>query len=297
MWAIIKKNIWGYLFIVPLVTIFAVYYAGPILRALQLSFTNYHFLAPEGTKFVGLANYINAVKDKDVLMGFARAIWFTALFYLGSFIPPIAVAILLDRVRNRAVSSTYVTLLYLPAIVPATLIFALWRWMYIPSIGFVNWLIVDTLHLTSERPLWMGNTALDIPGIVFMEWWWGLGQMALFFLVGLSAIPREVYESARLDGASEWKITRYITLPLLKPTLTIWLIIKVAALGVIVEMMVFGGDVPPPSLTTWAVYAWRLSFKIGDMPMGYATAIGWIGAIAMSIITLILYKIFRSERT
>ena len=217
----------GYLFIAPAVLVFLVYYAYAIVRALWMSFTNYRFLAPETTQFVGLKNYVMALGDDFVLEGFLKAGYFVLLYYPGVILLPLLIAIVLDRVRSRNASSLYRALLYVPATIPAALTFRLWAYIYRPTFGLMNALLVDQLHLFRQRPQWLLDDALIFPSLALTHWWWAIGSMTVFYLVGLANIPQELYESARLDGASEWKLVRHVTLPLMRRTMLVWSVLNI----------------------------------------------------------------------
>lgn len=283
----------GWVFVGPAVVFFVVYTLYPVLRALYLSFTKYQFASSQPPVFVGLSNYETALQDPNVIGGLGRALWFTVLFYPGAIILPLAVALLLDRVQQPGMSALYRVLLYIPAIIPSPLIFALWRWMYAPSTGLVNLLVVDTLHLAKTRPLWVADPLMAMPSIAGMEWWWGLGQMTVFFLVGLNSISRDLYEAARIDGASEWQVIWRITLPLLRPTILTWVVLKITVFAVVVEMLVFGGT--GTTLMTWARYAWENAFVYGFLNVSYGATVGWIGAIVMCVLAFIAHRLLRSE--
>ena len=199
----------------------------------------------------------------------------------------------LDRVRNATASGIYRSLLYIPALIPGPLVFILWSWIYNPSQGLLNWLLIDVLHLFSwsHPPLWLGSDAWFIPCVAFMEWWWGLGYHTVFFTVGLSAISSELYEAARIDGAREWQIALRISLPLLKPMLLIMLVLRLStAMGVLVEYLILGHD----PLHPWTVYMYNLAF-LNAQPMGYAAAVGWVGAIIMLVVALGMYYVMRPD--
>jgi multiple sugar transport system permease protein len=283
----------GPVFVAPAVLFFTVYTLYPVLRALYLSFTRYLFASIEPPVFVGLNNYISALQDPKVIGGLGKALWFTVLFYPGAIILPLAVALVLDRVQSPRLGGLYRVLLYVPAIIPSPLIFALWRWMYAPSTGLANFLIVDTLHLVSSRPLWVADQTMAMPSIAIMEWWWGLGQMTVFFLVGLHQISKDLYEAARVDGASELQLIRHITLPMLRPTILTWVILKITVYAVVVEMLVFGGT--GDTLMTWARYAWENAFVYGLLNVGYGATVGIIGAVVMCILALVAHRALRSE--
>lgn len=290
----VRRYYAGYLFILPLVAFLGLYQAYPILRVGWLSLTNYRYLYPDDTHFVGLTNFINVIQDATFWQGLAQAAEFTAIFIPGGVFFPVFLALLLDRVRHKTVSGIYRSLLYIPALIPGPLVFILWSWIYSPSQGLLNWLLIDVLHLASwaHPPLWLGSDAWFIPCVAFMEWWWGIGYHTVFFSVGLSAISGELYEAARIDGAKEWQIALRISLPLLKPMLLIMLVLRLStAMGVLVEYLILGHD----SFHPWTVYMYNLAF-LNAQPMGYAAAIGWVGAIIMLIVAFGMYYVLRPER-
>jgi multiple sugar transport system permease protein len=260
---------------------------------MYLSFTRYQFASLQPPSFVGLSNYSTALQDPAVIGGLGKALWFTVLFYPGAILLPLAVALLLDRVQNPRASALYRVLLYVPAIIPSPLIFALWKWMYAPTTGLANLVVVDTFHLTATRPLWVADPYMAMPSIALMEWWWGLGQMAVFFLVGLSQIPRDLYEAARIDGASEWQLIGRITLPLLRPTIMTWVVLKITVFAVVVEVLVFGGT--GTTLMTWARYAWENAFVYGLLNVSYGATVGIIGAAVMCVLAFGAHRVLRSE--
>lgn len=290
------RNLPGYLFILPLVVFFVAYQAWPILRVFIISFTNYEYLNPGHEIFVGLTNYINALQDSDVWHGLSVALEFTLIFIPGGVLFPVLLALLLDRVRVRWLSGVYRTLLYIPALIPGPLVFILWTWIYNPSLGVLNWLIIDVAHLGTHNnpPLWLGSDFWAVPSLAFMEWWWGLGYHTVFMMVGLSTIPSELYEAARLDGASEARIAWHISLPLLKPMLLIILVLRTGtAFGLLVEYLILGAH--SEVMKSWTVYMYDLAFQNGQLPWGYAAAIGWLGAICMLAAVGVQYRFLRTD--
>lgn len=289
----VRRALTGYVFIAPLVIVFGTYYVYAIIRSTWMSFTDFKFLEPQTTQFVGLANYGMALRDEWVLAGMANAAYFVAVYYPGLLILPLVVAIALDRVVSPRVAGIYRTLLYVPAVVPGALVFKLWAWMYMPTIGLANYLVFDLLHLTSERISWLSSATLGMPAIAFVEWWWFLGAQTLFYLVGLGQIPVDYYEAARLDGATEWQVIWHITLPLLKGTILVWAVLRIGAFGVLTPMLIMTGSSPTFNvrhLTTWAVYAYDLAFRSGRMPMGYATAVSWLGSMVMVALAFVIRR-------
>jgi len=291
----LRYNVPGYLFILPLLAFFVVYQAYPVLRVFYISFTNYQYLTDQG-HWVGLTNYVNALQDSDVWHGLRIALEFTLVFIPGGVLFPIVLALLLDRVRTNWLQGLYRTLLYIPALLPGPLVFLLWSWIYNPTLGVANWLIIDVLHLGSHAapPLWLGSDFWAVPSIAFMEWWWGIGYHTLFMMIGLAAIPSDLYESARLDGASEARIAWHISLPLLKPMLLIILVLRTGtAFGLLVEYLVI--RTPGGTTRSWTVYMYDLAFSTGNLPWGYAAAVGWIGAVFMLVAVGVQYRLLRVD--
>ena len=111
-----------------------------------------------------------------------------------------------------------------------------------------------------------------------MEWWWGLGFHTMFYLAGLATIPKELSESARVDGANEWRMFWQITFPRLRPILLVLVVLRFGtAFALIDEYIILGGFNRDRPTYTWTVYMWDNAFQIGDWNQGYAAAIGLIG--------------------
>src|SRR5919204_422006 len=132
---------------------------------------------------------------------------------------------------------------------------------------------------TSRR--FVGTWPYLVPALVslslaMMEWWWGLGFHTLFYLAGLATIPKDLYESARVDGASEWRIFLQITFPRLRPILLLLVVLRFGtAFALIDEYIILGGFNPDRPTYTWTVYIWDNAFQIRDWNPGFAAAGGW----------------------
>ena len=199
----------------PAIVFFVGYQVYPIARVFWISFTDYEFLSNDPANFVGLDNYIAAFNDPLLWASLWRAALFTIMFLPGTIILPLLLAILVDRVSNARLATFYRVILLIPAVIPSTLVFVLWKWMYNYQVGPINHFLVDTLGLFTlqNAPQWLGGTPLTLPAVAIMEWWWGLGYHTIFFLAGLAAIPKDLPEAARIDGANEWQMFWHITRP------------------------------------------------------------------------------------
>jgi ABC-type sugar transport system permease subunit len=288
-----RRELVGYTFLLPLIAFFLLFHIWPIVRAFWLSFTNYKYLARNDVSFVGLDNYLEALEDSRVLHGIWLGVLYVLMYVPASMLLALFVAVLLDRVAHRGASNFYRTVYYLPVVMPGAVVYVLWKWMYYPSFGLVNTIVVDTLHLPI-RPQWLSDYTLALPSIVLMELWRFLGYNVLLLLVGLASINRELYEAARIDGASERQVIWHVTLPLLKPTFLVMMVLKMSNFAILEPMLVTPGI--GDSTQTWAWRAYQVAFQEGRLRMGYASAIGHLCALIMSVFVVLQYRLFRHER-
>ena len=290
---------WPYL--LPALFFFVGWQLLPIVRAAWISFTSFSFLlddSPESARWVWFDNYVDAVQDPLVRDGLMKAAIFTAVFLPGMIFLPMVIAVLVDRVANQRLAATYRVILLVPAMIPGPLIFILWVWMYSNGIGPINYVLVDVLGVydLSNQPTWLGSTDLTFLSLAMMEWWWGLGFHTMFYLAGLSTIPKELYESARVDGASEWRIFWKITFARLRPILLVLVVLRFGtAYALIDEYILTGGYDRSKPTYTWTVYMWDTAFQVGDQNRGYAAAVGWLGTLGMLVVVLGLFYAFRNR--
>lgn len=287
-----------WLFLLPAAVFFIGWQLYPLLRVLWLSFTNYRYLGNDPARWVGLANYQEALIDPLFHTGLLRAFAFTLMFLPGTIVLPLLLAVLIDRVATPWLASLYRIILLIPAVIPGPLIFVLWKWLYDFQVGPINQILVNVLHLyTAETaPQWIGGTALSLPAVAIMELWWGLGYHTMFFLAGLAAIPRDLPEAARIDGANEWNMFWHVTVPRLLPVLSVLVVLRFgSAMSVIDEFLIFGGFNRATPTYTWTVYMYDLAFHTGEWLQGYAAAIGWLGALVMMVVVVGLLYVFRSR--
>jgi len=292
----LRRDVGGWLFLAPTLLFFIGYQVWPIVRVVWLSFTDFQFLSDQPEHWVGIDNYATALQDPLLWAGLWRAALFTIMFLPGTIILPLLLAVLIDRVSNERLATIYRVFLLIPAVIPSTLIFVLWKWMYNYQSGPINHLLVDVFGLFTlqNAPQWLGGTALTLPSIAVMEIWWGLGYHTIFFIAGLAAIPRDLPDAARMDGANEWQVFWHVIRPQLAPIMMILVILRFGtAMAVIDEYLIFGGFNRASPTYTWTVMMYDQAFKLGLWRQGYAAAIGMIGAVAMMVVMIALLRIFR----
>ncbi|HEY8445563.1 MAG TPA: sugar ABC transporter permease [Thermomicrobiales bacterium] len=287
---------WPYL--IPVVIFFVGWQILPIYEALRISFTDDRFLDANPPNWIGLQNYRELLRDGLFWRGILRAGIFTAIFVPGMILIPMVLAVLVDRVTNQRLATTYRLILLIPSMIPAPLIFVLWRWMYDLYIGPINYFLVDVFHIYSlaNQPQWIADERLVFFSLAVMEWWWGLGYHTMFFLAGLATIPKDIFDAARVDGAGEWRIFWGITFWRLMPIILVLAVIRFgSAMAVIDEYLIMGGFNRQRATYTWTVYMYENAFGAGLQPRGYAAAIGWLGALFMLIVVAFMFYLFRSR--
>ncbi len=302
----LTQSLGNWLFLLPAVAFFILWQVWPIVQVAWYSFTDFRFLNPNApttvlglpTNFIGLENFRTAMQDDLLWQGLLRATMFTALFVPGMILIPMVIATLVDRVTNNKLATTYRLILLIPAMIPGPLVFVLWKWMYNLYIGPINYFLVDVFGLFTlqNQPQWLGDEQLVFFSLAFMEWWWGLGYHTMFFLAGMATIPKDLTDAARIDGAGEFRLWRNIIVPRLMPVILVLVVIRFGtAMALIDEYLIMGAFNRDRPTYTWTVYMWETAFITGEWHQGYAAAIGWIGALAMLVVVVGMFYVFRSR--
>ncbi len=294
----LRQGLSPWVFLLPALVFFVGYQVYPILRVIWISFTDFEFLSSDPANWVGFRNYAEALGDPLMWKSLWRATLFTMMFLPGTIILPLLLAVLIDRVTQPRLATFYRVVLLIPAVIPSTLVFVLWKWMYNYQVGPINHFLVEVLGIFTiyDAPQWLGGTPLTLPAIAIMEVWWGLGYHTIFFLAGLAAVPRDLPEAARIDGANEWQVFWHVILPRLAPIMMILIVLRFGtAMAVIDEYLIFGGFNRDSPTYTWTIFMYDQAFKLGLWRQGFAAAIGMIGAVAMVCVMIVLLRIFRSR--
>ncbi len=275
----------GYLWISPWVIGFLVFSLGPIIASAYLSFTQYKIAS--SPIWIGLANYQEAFfVDKQFWSSLLRTGYYSiALVTLGISLSLTAAILLNQEIKGRAF---YRALYYLPSLTPVVALALLWRWLLQPQVGLVNFLLS---RVGIDGPGWLADSDWAIPALVMVGLWASIGGgRMIIFLAGLQGVPKELYESAEIDGADAIQRFLCITLPMISPVIFFNLI-----LGVIGSFSVFsvafiateGG----PNYATW-FYMLHLYYNaFSYFQMGYASALAWIFFVIIFILSFIQIKL------
>jgi multiple sugar transport system permease protein len=190
--------------------------------------------------------------------------------------------------RGRALLRTAY---YLPVVTPFVVAAILWKWLYNGDFGLLNYYLLKT-NLIDQSLLWLSSKTLAMPAVIIMTVWAGVGFSMVIYLAGLQAIPEELYESAKMDGAGTLRRLRHITIPMLRPS-TLFL----AVLGIIGSLQVFaqifimtqGGPVGRTTTMVYYMYLW--GFKYYDM--GYASTLAMALFVMLLVFTALQLRLIR----
>jgi multiple sugar transport system permease protein len=289
-------DVWGYAFIAPALLLFLVFGAWPVARGFVMAFQDYRFLLPDYQPFVGVGNFVEMARDPTFWEALGRSLQFTAWYVPPIILLPLALASLIAQVRHGRWAATYRVIAYLPVVLPISVAVLLWAELFNSQFGYVNYFLNKVLGLPI-KPAWFGDPNLIIPSMAAASVWKHMGTNTLLFLVGLYNINGELYEAADIDGANGWQQWRHITLPLLRPVLTLVLVLSVEIVSATQEALIlFNGAGPQDAAMTLGLYAYLTAFRLGDLRWGYAAAMNLtLGLLAMVMATLI-FRLMRAER-
>jgi multiple sugar transport system permease protein len=282
-----------YLFLAPFLVLFVGFVLLPAVYGIYISLHDYNYLLP-GKPFVGLQNYIDLFTPGSRDSGpFWDAMRATALFTVLSvpflLVIPLGVALLLNRAFPGR--TFFRAVFFAPYVLGVAVVGVLFRFMLEPTIGVVNYYL-GVLHL--PKPDWTTSTPWVWVTLVGMTVWWTLGFNAIIYLAGLQDISADLYEAAEVDGANKWQQFRYITLPGLRPVLLFVLTITILASANMFGQSYITTHGAPNNETRTAIY-YIAETGLRQFRQGIAAAMGYILALVLILISLINFRVFRTE--
>jgi ABC-type sugar transport system permease subunit len=261
----------------------------PVLRTLIISFFQVDSALATETPFVGLHNYTSVLSDPGFWATAGRTLYFTLVSTGLELVLGLGLAALLNaELRGRWLFRAIVVI---PWAVPTIVNAAMWKGIFNAQYGALNGVLTQ-LGLLHEYKAWLGDPTLALNAVVVADVWKTTPLVAFFLLAGLSSIPKDLYEAAKLDRASTWRTFRSITLPLLVPSIAIVLILRtVEAFKVfdIIYGMTRGG--PANGTQTIAYYAYTTAFS--DQEYGVGSALSYIIVLVILALSTIYLRLLR----
>lgn len=292
----IKDDLKGWLFASPWIIGFIVFTAAPMIFSVYASFTRYNITT--APRWVGLANYQALLQDPMFYKGLQNTFWMVIVKTPLVIVLAIGFALLLAM--DLPFGRFFRTVFYLPNVLAGVAAVFLWKWI-LASDGLLNRALAV---VGIDGPGWFTDPNWTKPGLVVMGMWW-IGSSVLIYLAGLKGIPQDLYEAGSMDGAVGWSKFRYITLPMLSPTIFFQVVT-----GIIGTFQIFttafliaqnGGSSDPfyadQSVLFYVLYLYFRAFgKIGPagFQMGYASAMAWI--LFVIIMAFTIFQLWLSKR-
>jgi multiple sugar transport system permease protein len=282
------ESITAYLFILPCMVGFCVFYLFPTLRGFFISTTQWNLLSDPQS--VGFENYRTMLNDP----AFWNALKTTTLYVLYNIPFQTVIGLFLAVAMDRLTRSMWVRgALVLPYLVSNVIAAMIWTWMLDPLLGMVN---AGLGLLGIEHLSFLGTTQLALPSVAMINIWRHMGLTALLFYAGLQGIPKNVYEAATIDGSSEWTTFWKITLPLLRPVTVFVLVTSIVGSFQIFDTVAVatgGGPVDATRVLVFYIYTNAFTF----FKMGYATALSMTLFAILIVFSIIQLRLFRADQS
>lgn len=280
---------WG--FSLPFVIVFAIFMLIPLATSLVMSFTDItarDIQTPFNVNFMGLSNYVKLFRDPRYLHSLGTTGIFVIVGLPLTMVAALAFAVALNK-GLRHVNAFFRALFYAPVVASTVAVSVVWRYI-LQKDGLLNTLLA---LIGVQGPDWLHDTRTALPALMVMTLWRNMGTLMIIFLAGLQAIPEDVLEAAEMDGASEWRKFRSITLPLLRPTLLLGAVLQsVLYLQFFEESFVMTQGGPLDSTLSASYYIYE---KFGFGQYGMSSAASYVLFAIIALVSLLQFRILKSE--
>lgn len=272
---------WGMVLAAPAVIGYLVFILAPMVASFVISLSDWSIGA--SPSFVGMENYRSLVDDHLFSKSLFVTTYYTlAAVPLGLFVAFCGALLLNRKVRGRGI---WRTIYYIPVLVPAVANAVLWMWLFNPDFGLLN-RVLGSVGLPESQ--WIYDSSTAVPSMVLMSVW-GVGNAVVIFLAGLQGVPRHLYEAVDVDGGTAWHKMRFVTIPIMTPTifynLTAGMIGTFQAFS---EAYIMTGGGPDNSTLFYVFYLYRTAFT--ESRLGYASALAWVLFLIVVVVTLLLFR-------
>ncbi len=278
--SVVQKYLWVAFFLFPSLAGLLIFLIIPMLASLVLTFYEWDPLIPTRFIFLGLENYQTLIKDGDFWDALRHTLFFIVGYIPLVLVSGLGVALLMNQ---KLIGRTFFRgAFFMPVISAWVAVALMWTWIFNPKFGIINYLL-GLIGITG--PTWLYDPNWAMPAIILTSVWKDTGFIMILFLSSLQSIPNEYYEAAALDGANNWAKFRYITLPLLSPTVFFTLIISlINSFQVFDQVWIMTEGGPAGATTVLVQQIVNNSFRYGRM--GYAATLSWVLFLIVFAVTI-----------
>jgi len=278
-------------FVAPALSVLAVFFGLPVLAALLLSLSDFDLYALadwKNLRFVGLHNYADLLQTPLFWKSLGNTFYFVLVGVPLSIGTSLAAALLLHAPATRF-RAFFRTALFAPVVTTLVAVAVIWRYLFHTRYGLVNWMLG---HLGIAPIDWLGDPHWAMPTIILLAVWKNFGYNMVIFLAGLQAIPQDLYEAARIDGATRWRQFLHITLPMLGPVLMVVGVITVAGyFQLFAEPYVMTRGDPLQSTVSVLYFMFEEGFRWWNL--GRASAVAFLLFLIIFAVTTLMLRLGR----
>jgi trehalose/maltose transport system permease protein len=280
----------GWMLVVPSVLIVLLVAVYPLIRTFYLSFTNERLGSVRPTRWVGWDNYTRLFDDSLFRHSMINTIEFTVISVAIETVLGMVVALVIhSEFKGRGMVRTAILV---PWAVPTVVSALLWQWMFNDFFGVINSILIRLHLMSASHPKsWTADPSTALGAVVAVDVWKTIPFMALLLLAGLQVIPSDVYEAARVDGASKWYQFWTITLPLVRPALLVALIFRTLDAFRIFDLIYVMMKYSPATMSI-AVYTQQ---QIGNQRIGFGSAPAVIIFLCVGFLAFIYTRLIKVE--
>jgi multiple sugar transport system permease protein len=287
----VKRENAGYWFITPAMIIVGFFFLLPVAAAVALSLTDFDLYALadiSNLRFIGLKNYIDLMHTPLFWKSLGNTIWFVAIGVPLSIALSLSAALLLDSPQAR-LKPFFRTAMFAPVVTTLVAVALIWRYLFHTRYGLVNYVLAQ---FGFDAVDWLGDPDWAMPTIAFFAVWKNFGYNMIIFLAGLQAVPAQLYEAARIDGAGAWQRFRHVTWPMLAPTTLVVAIITMAGyFQIFAEPYVMTRGEPLQSTVSVLYFMFEEGFKWWNL--GRASAVAFLLFLIVFGLTALLMRVAR----
>ena len=275
----------GWWFVAPALLLIIVFFLGPVIAAIGLSFTDFDLYAladPRAARWVGFRNYERVLHEPLFWQALRNTLYFALVGGPLTVAASLGAALLVNA-RALRWKATARAVFFAPFVTTLVAVAIVWRYLYHPRYGLLNWMLG---HVGIGPIDWLGDPHWAMPAIILMATWKNFGYNMLICIAGLQNIPRELHEAAALDGATPFQRFRHVTIPMLAPTLFFVVIVTmIGYLQLFTEPYVMTQGGPLRATTSLVLYMYEEGFRWWRL--GVAAAIAFLLFLLIVAFTII----------
>ncbi len=282
---------WIFIFVTPALLLYTIFFLAPTVASLCLSLTNWQAGAKH-IDFIGLHNFVSMVGSDPIFRSAVKSsLLFSITVVIAQTVLALGLALLL--VKNTKLNIFYRSVYFVPTIIASVSIAFIWQYMMDPTVGWINH-VFGLLGLASWQQNWLGGQNIAIFSLSFIQFWMHTGQVMLLYIVGLQAIPQDLYEVAAIEGANAWQRFKNVTWPMLAPSAVIAIVYTTIQSFKVFDLVVATTNGGPGYATeVFPIYIYQEAFT--NYHYGYAEAGAVLFLIFMILVTVVQFAIIRRK--